>query len=68
MKRRFPLHISRAASKRARMICVGREYTSFTEKPSDSRNGNGNSNQSSAHDLFNAFTADVIRERKIFTR
>jgi hypothetical protein len=42
----------------------------FTERPSDARNSaeSNSRNQLLAADLFSLFTADIIKEDKIFTR
>lgn len=45
----------------------GEETWAFTEKPKIDISGQ-NRSKITAHDLFNLFTADIIREKTLFTR
>lgn len=50
-----------------RKIITSDETWAFTEQPRIDIHGN-NKGRIAAHDLFNLFTADIIRKNTVFTR
>lgn len=56
----------KSASPEGKRNFINSEETwAFTEKP---KVDNQNASKITAHDLFNLFTADIIREKTLFTR
>lgn len=57
-----------SASPEGKRIFINSDETwAFTERPKRDMSEN-NASQIPAHDLFNLFTADIIREKTLFTR
>lgn len=61
-------HLTYSSPEMRRKIITSDETWAFTEQPRTDIQGNNDKGRIAAHDLFNLFTADIIRENTIFTR
>lgn len=64
---KLPERLKNASPDDKRNYITSDETWAFTEQPKTEMPGN-DKKQIPAHDLFNLFTADIIREKTVFTR
>jgi hypothetical protein len=64
---KLPERLKNSSTGERRNFITSDETWAFTEQPKTDMPENDN-RQITAHDLFNLFTADIIRQKTIFTR
>jgi hypothetical protein len=64
---KLPERLKQSSPQNQRKYITSDETWSFTEQPKTEMSGS-DKRRIPAHDLFNLFTADIIREKTIFIR